>query len=50
MFFKSLFIYFEREQGRGRERGREKIPSRRILAVSTELDVGFELQNHEIMT
>ena len=44
-FFVSLFIYFERErererehickQGRGRERGRERIPSR-LHAVSAQ--------------
>ena len=43
-----VFIYFERElvsQGRGKERGRE-----RISVVSTEPDAGLEPTNHEIMT
>ena len=35
--------------GRGRERGRERIPSR-LHTVSTEPDVGLDLTNHEIMT
>ena len=37
------------EQGRGRERRREKISSR-LHAASTEPDVGLKLTNHEIMT
>ena len=62
-FFLSLFIPFEtecalalrggKERGGGRERGTEsraeRIPSR-LHAVSTKLDVGLELMNHEIMT
>ena len=36
-------------QGRGRERGRERIPSR-VWAVSAEPDAGLELTNREIMT
>ena len=39
----------EREQGRVRQKGRERVPSR-LHAVSTELDVGLELTNWEIMT
>ena len=35
--------------GRGRERGRERIP-RRLPAVSTEADTGLELTNREVMT
>ena len=35
--------------GRGRERGRERIPSR-LPIVSTEPNVELELTNHEIMT
>ena len=37
------------KQGRGRERGRERIPSR-LCAVNTEPDVGLEPTNHEIVT
>ena len=37
------------EQGRGRERGRHRIPSR-LCTVSTEPDMGLEFTNHEIMT
>ena len=37
------------EQGRDRERRRERIPSR-LLAVSTEPDKGLRLTNLEIMT
>ena len=46
-----MFIYFEREyeQGRGRERGRARIPSR-LHAVSAEPNVGLELTNCKIMT
>ena len=47
-----LFI-FEREcvceQGRGRERGRQRIQSR-LCADSNEPDVGLRLTNREIMT
>ena len=39
----------ESKQGRGRKRGRERIPSR-LRSVSTEPDVGLELTNLEIMT
>ena len=39
----------ESKQGRGRERGRERIPSR-VLVVSTELDPGLDPMNPEIMT
>ena len=35
--------------GRGRERERERIPSR-LHAVSTEHKVGLQLTNHGIMT
>ena len=38
-----------REQGRSRERGRERIPSR-FHAVSAEPNVGLKLTNREIMT
>ena len=34
---------------RGRERGRERIPSK-VLAVSTGSDTGLNLMNCEIMT
>ena len=58
---KSLLIYLEREREhkwwrdtereteRQRDRNRERIPSR-LHTVSAELDVGFELTNHEIVT
>ena len=48
-------MYFERERereskwGRGREKGRERIPSR-LHTVSTEPNVGLQLTNSEIMT
>ena len=51
--FTYLFILREREreskQGRDREKGRERIPSR-FHAVSTEPNSGFPLTNCEIMT
>ena len=37
------------EQGRSRERERERIPSR-LRAGSTEPEVGLEVTNREIMT
>ena len=37
------------EQGRGRERGRERISSR-LCTVSSELGVGLEPTNCKIMT
>ena len=50
LFYFFKFIYLrEREWGRGRERGRERIPSR-FHAVSAEPNVGLELTNREIMT
>ena len=49
-FFLSLFICFERVRERGRERAkRERIPSR-LCTVSTALDVGLKLTNHELAT
>ena len=49
----SLFTYFERESkhepGRGRQRGKERIPNR-LRIVSTEPIAGLHLRNHEIMT
>ena len=39
----------EHMQGRGRERGRERIP-KRLLAVSAEPNVEFNLTNPELMT
>ena len=45
-----MCIYFwEREQGRGREKGRERIQSR-LHAVGAEPDAGLELTNHKIMS
>ena len=57
LFLKCLFIYFKEEResackhklGRGRERGRERIPSR-LHTVSAEPDAGLHLMNQEIMT
>ena len=37
------------EQGRSRERGRERIPSR-FSTAHAEPDVGLKLMNHEIVT
>ena len=37
------------EWGRGRESGRERVPSR-PFTVSTEPDMGLELMNREILT
>ena len=37
------------ERGRGREREGEPIPSR-LCSVSTQLDVGLDPMNHELMT
>ena len=53
VFKKCLFI-FETERDceggrRGRERGRQRIPSR-LCAVSAEPNVGLEFTSHEIMT
>ena len=39
----------ERASRGGKERGRERIPSR-LHIVSTEFNAGLELRNHEIMT
>ena len=39
----------EHEWGSGRERGRERIPSR-LCAVRTEPDTELEITNQEIMT
>ena len=49
--YKCLCVYFERqrEQRRGIERGRERIPGR-LHAVSTEPDMGLEPTKREIMT
>ena len=46
-----LFIYFERqrEQRRGRERRRWRIPGR-LRAVSAEPDAGLELMDRETVT
>ena len=42
-----IYLFIKDEQGRGRERGRERIPSG---LCTTGADVGFEPTNHEIMT
>ena len=49
-----MFIYFreregEHEWGRGRERGKQKIPSG-LCADSRECDVRLKLKNLEILT
>ena len=44
-----LFILREHEWGRGRERGKERIPSR-LRTSSTELDAGIDPRNRAIMT
>ena len=50
-----ILFYFLRERetacewGRGRERGRQRIPTR-LHAVSTEPDAGLEPMSCEIMT
>ena len=50
MFFKFFILKREREQvGWGRERGRERIPSR-LLTASIEPDAGLDLVNCEIIT
>ena len=49
-FFKKMFIFEKQhEQGRGRERGRQRIGSR-LSTDSRESDVELELPNLEIMT
>ena len=44
-----LTLFIDREQGRGRERGRQRIP-RRLRAVITEPDAGLALTDREIIT
>ena len=48
---KKAYLLRERvsEPERGREKGRERIPSR-FHTISAEPDTGLELTNHEIMT
>ena len=52
MFFKCLFIYFEREREReskgGAERGRKN--PKQTPTVRVEPNAGLELMNHELMT
>ena len=51
-FFKVYLFILRETEGTSRgeaERWRQRIPSR-LCIVSTELDVGLELTNHEIMT
>ena len=51
-----MFIYFKREKedrsrgGAEREGDTESKPGSRLSAVSTELDLGLEFTNHEVMT
>ena len=54
-----MFIYFwdrerqretEHEWGRGRERGKHRIGSSRLRAISPEPNVGLELTDRETMT
>ena len=50
--FFNVYLFFrerERKQRRGKETGRERIPSR-LQAVGTEPDPGLELTNYEVMT
>ena len=49
MFFLVFIFEREHEWGRGRERGRQRIP-RRLRAVSTEPDAGLALTDREIIT
>ena len=53
LFLKKIFILRERvvecEWGRGRERGRERIPSW-LHNIVTEPDCGLEFRDPEIMT
>ena len=53
LLFLCVNVYFERErvceQGRGRERGGERIPNRPHV-VSAECNVGLEPMNREAMT
>ena len=48
-FFKFIYFEREREHKRGRQRGRERIPSK-LHSVSVEPDEGLKLMNREIMT
>ena len=47
--FSYLFLQTECEQGRGRETGRDRIPSR-LRTISAVPDAGLQLTNHETMT
>ena len=51
IYFFNVYLLFEieREWGRGRERGRQRIPSR-LCTVSTEPNMGLELMKREMMT
>ena len=44
-----MFIYFEAEKDRERQRKTENIPSR-LRTVSTERSAGLEPTNHDFMT
>ena len=51
-FFKFIYLCLrdrESEQGKGKERGRDRIPSK-LRTVSTEPDAELELTNLEITT
>ena len=49
IFFFLVYLFWKRKHGRGKERGRKRIPSR-LSAVSTEPNIGLDPMNHEIMT
>ena len=49
MFYLYILREIEHKQGRGRQRGRERIPSR-LCTVSIEPDAGLESTNREITT
>ena len=53
IFFKFIYLFWEmeraHEQGRHRERRRERISSR-FCAVSAKLNAGLELTNCELVT
>ena len=50
MFFKRLFILREREQGKGRQRGRGTENPKQIVCCQRERDSGLKLMNREMVT